>query len=55
MSEIHLLPYHRLGVDKYEGLGREYTLPDIVTPDNEKMLALKNAAEKTGLICRIGG
>ena len=55
VSEIHLLPFHRLGVDKYEGLGREYTLPDIVTPDNEKMLALKNAAEKTGLICRIGG
>ena len=26
VNKIHLLPYHRLGQDKYEGLGREYLI-----------------------------
>lgn len=55
VDEIHLLPYHRLGADKYKWLGREYLMGDILPPDRFKMQELKNAAESTGLICRIGG
>ncbi len=55
VREIHLLPYHRLGQDKYEGLGRHYELSDILPPTDEHMELLKNEAEKSGLICRIGG
>ena len=55
VTKIHLLPYHRYGIDKYAGLGRTYELPDIVTPTDEHMLMLKEIAEKTGLICEIGG
>lgn len=55
VHEIHLLPYHRLGADKYDNLGREYTLPEILPPPEEKMEALRRAAESSGLECRIGG
>ena len=30
------MPYHRLGTDKYSGLGRVYTLPDIEPPAKDK-------------------
>ncbi|WP_130837812.1 glycyl-radical enzyme activating protein [Lachnoclostridium sp. Marseille-P6806] len=56
VARLHLLPYHRLGLDKYAGLGREYGLPDISPPDREHMLMLKKIAEAgSGLECRIGG
>ena len=55
VKEIHLLPYHRLGKDKYDGLGREYLMGDLPSPTDEKMQQLKAAAESCGLICKIGG
>lgn len=55
VKEIHLLPYHRLGYDKYVGLGREYGMGDVVPPTNEKMQILKAIAESTGLEAKIGG
>ena len=56
IEKIHLLPYHRLGQDKYDGLGREYLMKDIVPPKAEHMERLKRAAEsESGLICQIGG
>ncbi len=56
IEKIHLLPYHRLGQDKYDGLGREYLMKDIVPPKAEHMKRLKRAAEsESGLICQIGG
>lgn len=55
VSQLHLLPYHRLGTDKYKALGREYTLSDIVPPSADKMNSLKRAVERTGLYCQIGG
>ncbi len=54
-EEIHLLPYHRLGYDKYIGLGREYQMGDAELLSPEKIHLLKSAAEKHGLICKIGG
>lgn len=55
VKEIHLLPYHRLGYDKYVGLGREYTMGDVPLLSQEKISELKMAAEKSGLIVKIGG
>ena len=55
VEEHHLLPYHRLGADKYEGLGRNYTLKDIEPPTREKMEHLLSVAERSGLKCQIGG
>ena len=53
--EYHLLPYHRLGADKYGGLGRTYSLPDILPPTKERMQHLLSVAETSGLKCQIGG
>lgn len=55
VNEIHLLPYHRLGYDKYVGLGREYGMGNVVPPAKEKISELKAAAESTGLQVKIGG
>ena len=55
VTQIHLLPYHRLGYDKYMGLGREYKMGDLPSPSKEQMEKLKKAAESTGLNVVIGG
>lgn len=56
VKRIHLLPYHRLGQDKYEGLGREYLMKDILPPTAEHMEMLKRVvAENSHLQCQIGG
>lgn len=55
VREHHLLPYHRLGSGKYEGLGRNYSLKDIEPPSAERMQYLLSVAESTGLKCQIGG
>ncbi len=56
VNKIHLLPYHRLGQDKYDGLGREYLMKDILPPENEQMQMLKKVVENVSkLTCQIGG
>ena len=55
VNEIHLLPYHRLGYDKYKGLDREYGMGDVKPPSNEKMEMLRKVAEQEGLKAIIGG
>lgn len=56
VEELHLLPYHRLGQDKYEGLGREYLMEGILPPEPETMNTLKKAAERvSSLHVQIGG
>ncbi len=55
VKEHHLLPYHRLGQDKYTGLERNYALKEIEPPSKEKMEYLLSVAEESGLHCQIGG
>lgn len=55
VRHLHLLPYHRMGEDKYKGLGRDYTLAGIPPMEKDHVLPLLKAAQKTGLICQIGG
>lgn len=55
VQELHLLPYHRLGYDKYIGLGREYSMGDIPLLTPEKIEELKKAAQNSGLNIVIGG
>ena len=55
VKKIHLLPYHRLGLDKYKGLNREYKMGDAPLIPKEKMEAFRQIAIDEGLDCMIGG
>ena len=55
VREIHLLPYHRLGYDKYTGLDRPYGMGDVKPPDGAKMERLRRVAEAEGLKAILGG
>ncbi len=55
VTKLHLLPYHRLGQNKYDGLGRKYYFESIPTIPDEKMNYLLDVARESGLICQIGG
>lgn len=54
-KQLHLLPYHRLGKDKYDGLGREYLMGDAPLHTSDEIEHLKAAAEKSGINVVIGG
>ena len=54
VDKIHLLPYHRLGQDKYEGLGRPYLMGNVEPPSKEHMETLKKAVHAVcGLDCQM--
>lgn len=56
VERIHLLPYHRLGMDKYARLGREYTLSGITPPPAGQVEQLCAAVRRaTSLECILGG
>ena len=57
VKRLHLLPYHRLGQGKYDGLGREYTMRHIEPMPNEYMKRLLGTAQKAApaLHVQIGG
>lgn len=56
VKKIHLLPYHRLGQDKYGRLNRDYKLIDLKVPENEQIEKLKQVVESvSSLKCYIGG
>lgn len=55
IRELHLLPYHKAGADKYLRLGRVYQLPDIQPPEPERLEQIKGQLEAFGLAVKIGG
>ncbi len=57
VKRLHLLPYHRLGQGKYEGLNREYLMKHIEPMPNEYMNKLLKAAQDAApnLHVQIGG
>lgn len=54
-DRLHLLPFHRLGADKYVSLGRNYSYADTKPPDEAKMAALLRTAQQFRTPCQIGG
>ena len=55
VKEMHLLPYHRIGSDKYAGLGRKYEMSHISPPSKEHMQTLLKVVNEYGLKGQIGG
>lgn len=55
VTRLHLLPYHRMGQDKYTGLNRPYILEGINTLSSEHMDMLLDVVLKEDLKGQIGG
>jgi pyruvate formate lyase activating enzyme len=55
IQEIDLLPYHRLGQNKYERLGRKYLLGDMPSMKDEEAARLRDILLSYGVKVKIGG
>lgn len=55
ISEIHFIPYHKLGIAKYTMLGREYKFNPESYPDTSEIIRYSAYAEKLGLVTKTGG
>lgn len=49
LERIEVLPYHTLGVPKYEEMGQAYLLHNVQTPDRQLKDFVKNVMEEEGL------
>ncbi|ODA39348.1 Pyruvate formate-lyase activating enzyme [Desulfosporosinus sp. BG] len=56
LIEIELLPYHRLGLETYRNLGRDYLLQELVPPSSESITERANflALQNPGVPIRVG-
>jgi pyruvate formate lyase activating enzyme len=50
-DEIELLRYHSLALGKYQNLGMEYPLAEVVSSSETEMIAIKELIEKSGVKC----
>jgi pyruvate formate lyase activating enzyme len=55
LKRIDLLPYHRIGSDKYRRLGRSYEMEQVNPPTAEHMQAIAARLCAAGLVVHIGG
>lgn len=55
ITEMHILPYHSLGLDKYKRLQQDYKMPDLQKHKSAYLESIKNAVENSGIKCIIGG
>jgi glycyl-radical enzyme activating protein len=55
IAELHMLPYHRYGQNKYRLMGRKYNFQGPQQVEAESMPALKDTASREGLKVKMGG
>lgn len=55
IEEIHVLPYHPAGIDKYQRLGREYAMASTTSPQKEKLLAMAALLRHHVPLVAVGG
>ena len=55
IDTVHILPYHDLGLSKYNALGKKYLMEDVKAPDDEEMDRIKRQLEGFGFNVVIGG
>ncbi|MCT4618026.1 MAG: glycyl-radical enzyme activating protein [Marinisporobacter sp.] len=55
ITQVNLLPFHKMGMDKYKRLEMEYKLSGMEKPSDEKMMAIQEKFKASGLKVKIGG
>ena len=55
VKDIHFLPYHRLGITKYEKLGADYSMDEAQAPDKQRMEQIMQIGKASGLNPQVGG
>jgi pyruvate formate lyase activating enzyme len=55
IQRMDVLPYHKIGRDKYNRIGKENPMPETEPPTDEQVDAIVKQIEKTGLTVTIGG
>jgi pyruvate formate lyase activating enzyme len=55
LDRVDILPYHRIGTDKYHRLNKAYSLPDLRSPSENKMTEIGRTIATFGLSVKIGG
>jgi pyruvate formate lyase activating enzyme len=55
LRRIHLLPYHKIGVEKYRRLNRPYLMQGVEPPSPERLKHIAGWFEGQGFTVRIGG
>ncbi|TPW33450.1 pyruvate formate lyase-activating protein [Martelella alba] len=50
VERVEVLPFHQMGVSKWDALGMEYTLRDTRTPTNEEAEAARDVFRARGLV-----
>ena len=55
MTEVHLLPYHRIAGNKYRRLHMKEQLANVSEPDQQMLHRIKEEFKRTGLEVIIGG
>lgn len=55
LSEIHLLPFHQYGANKYQTLGMEYLLEDVPVPSKSEVESIRQHVAAHGYHVIIGG
>ncbi len=53
VTAIHVLPYHRFGLDKYPMLDRDYELGELTPLPEERIRAVVESLGELGLDCEI--
>jgi pyruvate formate lyase activating enzyme len=54
LTEVNLLPFHRLGHSKYKQLGLDYEYAQVPTPSREALGSYQRIFETAGLQCYVG-
>jgi len=55
IAQVNLLPYHRIGIDKYGRLGRAYKLATTQPPSEEKLFEVSAILKKFNLNVKLRG
>jgi pyruvate formate lyase activating enzyme len=54
VEKVSLLPYHKLGEEKYRQLGKQYTMANLVPPTGEHLQKVQKFIDSFGLQVTIG-